>query len=311
MSATFTKSELEMVQKLLESMYPGHEFRWYVHSGGALGICPNPEHNDTKPSFSLYKRRGKWRYYCFGCGMKGVVDETFTTSASLRQFCERLLEQRESASSLSKIHDLSWTVGYCDSETVFGYLESRGIKRDAMEWWDVRAGVLDGEWHVVVPDKLMGEFTNFYQRRSVVRKEYWTSPGSKPIMKLWKFDKQLLFLVEGVFDAMAMYPYALPLLGKSLTMLQFRQLLRKVEDSNIKCIVVLLDGGEEEIARRLAERLVMSLMPSVGVGYGRLPRGEDPNSMVQKYGLTEFVMGMDVYSLIGDFDKVIGRFFCG
>lgn len=95
-----------------------------------------------------------------------------------------------------------------------------------------------------------------------------------------------LYLVEGVFDALPLYPYGLAAFGKNVTDEQLDLLAslvgadaaQEVEDAlaGTRRVVVCLDGDAWRDAESVAHRLVMR---GVRATYCHLPPGSDPGMM--------------------------------
>lgn len=55
----------------------GCKLNW-ADTDNAKAICPMPSHQDTKPSFCVYKKDDNvWQYWCWGCNVKGSVIDFF------------------------------------------------------------------------------------------------------------------------------------------------------------------------------------------------------------------------------------------
>lgn len=90
---------------------------------------------------------------------------------------------------------------------------------------------------------------------------------------------QEIWLVEGVFDALALFPYAVAAFGKNVTDEQLDRLIGYASGglSGAAEIYVCLDGDAWEECQALAARLVLRDVERVH--WVKLPPGQDPGSL--------------------------------
>jgi hypothetical protein len=288
------------ILKKLNTKFVDHEFNWSTYSGGALGICPF--HEDKDPSFSVYKVGVTWRYHCFGCGRSGVISELLDLESDINSEISDALSIIDSLFSTDAVsgeqqYDLSFTRPWDEDEEIVSYLtETRSVAPDILTSWNTRFATVLDEKLIYFPDKWWGEsYTNMYQRKpltpSVRYKRYWTSLGTKSLFHIDTWNSKLLILVEGVIDAMRMYPYAVPVLQKGLTEFQESQLLNRFEEVGYpEALIILFDGGcaESVVSWRVHKRISKILLGKTIVGVGRLPNGKDPADVGLQYLVDHF-----------------------
>jgi DNA primase len=115
------------------------------------GRCPNPKHNDSDPSFTVWEKTQSWA--CLGChnGKKGVEGNLGSDCFALVQFVDKiswmqaLIKLAERAGipvpddKNQKAYDYKKRLAIAYSKSlnnqVFNYLQSRGLTRDDMEEW--------------------------------------------------------------------------------------------------------------------------------------------------------------------------------
>jgi hypothetical protein len=136
----------------------------------------------------------------------------------------------------------------------------------------VMNGILCG-WQGRWPDDLDWKAAGF--------PKYFTLPGMPKRQILYNFDsaKQYPFVIveEGITDVWATGPFAVGLLGSSLSWPQQRAL--RVQWAGLP-IIVMLDGGDNELClmQHMVEELTSGQQQRSPVCYVRLPEGRDPGS---------------------------------
>jgi hypothetical protein len=122
--------------------------------------------------------------------------------------------------------------------------------------------------------------------------KYYTMPGLTKRQVLYNFDvaRQYQFVVvcEGCSDVWATGPWAVALLGKTLSHPQQQHLLMQWSG---KPIVIMLDGGENERSamQHMVEQLMVNGQRRCPICYVQLPEGRDPGSY---QGHSETLLGI-------------------
>ncbi|MCH1918475.1 DNA primase [Shewanella sp. A3A] len=107
-------------------------------------------------------------------------------------------------------------------------------------------------------------------------------------------DPQRVMIVEGYMDVVALaqfgIDYAVASLGTSTTSEQFQMLLRSAKE-----VVCCYDGDNagKEAAWRALETVMPLLKPANKVKFAFMPHGEDPDSLVRKFGKDNFEKTID------------------
>lgn len=235
---------------------------------------------DTK--FKLYANPTKGAYHCFRCGSAGYCDLAWLGPST-----------RVTVEAVPKDVDLGAPRGFAPlSEASLSlnpfrtYLKRRGLLEAALAVGTgaCMSGFFEGR--VVVPHIVGGVWAGFSARtiRPGVEPKYLYPRGMDRRNALWGLERALasgagVWVVEGVFDALALSPCGVAAFGKNLSVQQIDRL------AGLKVpITVCLDGDAWEdgmvLASRLADRGAQVL-------WTRLPPGEDPGTLGWK--VREFV----------------------
>lgn len=263
------------------------------------GYCPfHPDRGSRHPGFTANARTGLW--YCFSC-LEGGTAEEFIRRLGLPEY--RAEPQYERLSTLAdelrgeiralSVADLnlppSFTFIIGEEESVLGcraldYLtQTRGLSIEQILSYRIGycpKGAYKGR--VVIPVwGAEGELLYWVARRFMFSGPTYKYPsageagrGRNEVLFNWPEarTKNQVVICEGVFDAMAIGPHAVAILGKTASGTQ-QAMLRRMRASQL---VIALDGD----AHREAVALGRSL-----AGYGKdvrvaeLPEGEDPASL--------------------------------
>lgn len=137
------------------------------------------------------------------------------------------------------------------------YLNSRGINAIDIKRYNI--GVcIDGEYknRIIIPSYDASGNLNYFVSRSFLKDEYIKYKNPKNSKSIIPFElyinwKLPVYLVEGMFDAMAVKFNALPLLGKTLS----EEIKKKILQEKPPAIYIALDAD----AKRDALRIVKSI----------------------------------------------------
>lgn len=243
-------------------------------------------------------------FYCYRCEARGSCDLSWLGDVPVPQVNpDEVPEWSHEPDGFEVLTDAS-----ADSPSLrpyVTYLRSRQVWEQAKH---VGVGACtSGRYsgRVVLPMKDGDRWLGFSARQ--VRTERWRSKNYTPPKylypkgmdrsgTLWGMhwvphlkDKQHpLYLVEGVFDALPLYPYGLAAFGKNVTESQMDVLARLVGVVDPAAlwaeavlgaeprVIVCLDGDAWQEGRILARRLVAR---GVAATYARLPAGLDPGTL--------------------------------
>lgn len=167
-------------------------------------------------------------------------------------------------------------------------------RRDVFEYVEAIGGgaVLSGrfEGRVLLPHVVAGKWAG-YTARAIDGREpkYLHAKGMDRRRTLWGMqwvpdDFEPIWLVEGPFDALPLFPYGVAAFGKSVTPEQV-DMLAKMD----RPIVVALDGDAWAEGRALAMRI--TLRRHKDVRWAKLPPGKDPG--VIGWGVKAYVVRDD------------------
>jgi hypothetical protein len=247
--------------------------------------------------FKLHMNPGKGVYSCFRCGAGGRADLAWLGELRNEPPPETPQELLGPPDGFERLR-----ADTLSHRPFLRYLEKRGVLAEAGA---VGVGCcLHGRYagRVIFPhtfnstrwvgDTSMGSDASWmgFVARSIypeITPKYLYPAGMNRAGSLWGLhtpglNAYPLFLVEGVFDALSLYPNAVASFGKNVTDEQIDILL---DLKGITRLVVCLDGDAWEEARILQMRLKLR-DPERFVYWCRLPPGTDPCSLggkVKKY----------------------------
>lgn len=157
------------------------------------------------------------------------------------------------------------------------YLHSRRITPIDIRRYNI--GVcLDGEYknRIIVPSYNEVGILNYFVSRTFIKNEFIKYKNPKNSKKIIPFDMYInwnlpIYLVEGIFDAIAVRYNAIPLLGKSLP----NTLKQKIVEQRPPCVYVALDSDAIKDSLYIAKTLVNT---GINVHLVRLNE-KDPSEM--------------------------------
>jgi hypothetical protein len=252
-------------------------------TGWARANCPLCElrtsRADKNQCLGMRAATGFW--HCFRCGAAGVIElpEDFDTREPAKREAPEAVRMELPEGYLRLYEEPGW--GSWAAEPARAYLRARGVDDDTGH--DCQIGVcLEGRYRgrVVVPvldatgKTLLGWSARDYVGRS--DRKYLYPTGMQRAEILYNHAALLVptlapvFVVEGVFDAIALWPDAVACLGKP-------------SDSQIEAliagrrpVVVALDGDAWHESEMLAVQLRLE---GKRVGWLHLPAKKDPASV--------------------------------
>jgi hypothetical protein len=256
--------------------------------------CPEVR-GKADDDYKLYFNKHKSVGMCFKCATVVVLesDEEIPSLESIKEHFESMFgflfapPKREFE---VPEFDISFSVPAFEDKDVMNYLRGRNhpLSDELIVYWDLRACILKGKKYVLIPNKVVGNKTDYYQMRiaskDAPKNERWNSPNTsiKPLFKIHKFKWDDLVLVEGVFSATAVGANAVPLLGKYLTDRQQRQLLARFSTFGFpKRVFIVLDGGalEKKLANKIYYKLREMFITTTDIYKINLPYGKDPDEV--------------------------------
>jgi len=280
--------------------------RFTTASGFARCDCPycleRVGKEDHKACLAVNVRTG--RYNCWRCGARGRIrlageDGGFELQPAQVPSPE-VIPPPEGFLELCTHPGL----GSLAADEARDYLRSRGLV-DEDVWTAARIGCcLSGRWggRVVVPvlspgGVWWGWVSRVWQKRGGER-PYMTAPGMQlgGVGRLFNqaaitlVTEEPVLVVEGAFDALALWPDAVAVLGKP-TMAQIATL-----ETASRPVVIVLDGDAWEEAEMLALRLQFD---GVRAGYVRLPATKDPDEVDRAWLLAAARQSVEVGHVVG------------
>lgn len=254
-------------------------------------FCPERRHKeDTKFKLNLRPQAGKkgkvfGPWYCYACAAKGGGDLSWLGPGMVADpNAPKPGDWSEPPEGFARLDTKSIVL-----KPFIDYLDKRGVLEQAKA---VGAGAcIKGKYggRVVIPLKKAGVWVGFSARAiwPGIEPKYRYPAGMDRKGSLWGADwvphlkdKQApLYLVEGVFDALPLYPFGIASFGKNVTDEQLTMLVGLGHP-----IIVALDGDAWVECRNVAARLALR---EADVQWARLPPGEDPGTL--KFDLSKYV----------------------
>lgn len=228
------------------------------------------------PALSISRTHG-W-YKCWRCGTKGKID--------VQECDEQLAPIRVDQMELPPDFLALWESPGSDSEATLGarrYLDWRRVSESIIE--DARIGFcVFGKYsgRVIVPifsgdDDLVGwvgrSISPTTRLKYIYPKGAWRASALYNESALYVETDHPVFVVEGVFDALALWPNAVAVLGKPS-----HAQIRLIANAN-RPVVSLLDGDAWVESEALAGQLKI-LREDLLVGSVRLPNQKDPDDVL-------------------------------
>lgn len=249
-----------------------------VQRTGSLGKRPYSRH------LSLYRRDGQVLYLCFRCRAGGRVNSAVLrqlgiSSEDLNNLSEVFGDPSDCSNLEHTERDITSDIPSVDiSEETFparrgrAYFRRRGISGEAVEASGVRVCIPNAG---VFRDALAFPTLDAESPGTVYRLRFggYRMPGVKRESTLYGFGAirgaDNVWVVEGIFDALALWPEpAVALLGKDASRRQMERLCGLDRE-----LIVSLDGDAWEESKVLAQRLTLR---GARVSWVRLPAGRDP-----------------------------------
>lgn len=254
----------------------GLNVKGYSGNFETLVSCPNPAHNDHKPSASFNTSNGL--LYCFSCGY---------TSNAFKLASEQgiKLEKREIVYSKPDSEELWKEFEKAPLAKNNQYLQSRGLLSNAyVEYFDIRA-VKQGVVFLFrnTRNKLVG-----CQIRQYIKSPKYLTFGERTIFdmtKIMQFDpSEPIYLTEGVFGMIQGHKYGFQTLATIGAMLKKSSLERLQNWSKIYGVFDNDNAGLE------ASKRLLSVLPQAKIILGATADEMDWTNLHQNYEITSDVL---------------------
>lgn len=257
--------------------------------------CPNPDNH-------LYLNTNKGLFHCFRCGRGGTISklkedyeeqygESFDWSvddkrpwrdvdlnepfSSANEVTQK--QKREQSALPDDFHLIQEPDGSVLMRKAIEYLRKRGISLNRARYYELGIGkdTLSGRLVVPIYNETGERIVYYLTRRYLFGRMRYQNPRNEDVPR-GKSDVvfnscrvqtgSVIYLTEGVFDAMRVGPQAVAVLGKELSSAQMRIILGK----NPSKVIVALDAEEERGKLDIAR----SLEPYTSVEIIDLDRGD-------------------------------------
>jgi len=162
----------------------------------------------------------------------------------------------------------------------FGYLQKRGIEDTIIKSANIGACVA-GYWvnRVIIPCNHNGELFGWSARAITegLQPKYLYPKGMNRTSAMFNRDAlsvetdKPVYIVEGVIDALALFPHAVAVLGKPTA-----NHAQAIKREHKRPVVIALDGDAIHEGWSFSMQLKLD---GVNVGFLKLPPGEDPATM--------------------------------
>jgi DNA primase len=217
-----------------------------------------------------------------------TAQESFVQSLTLADVRRKILgegegkvEERRSMASLPEGYrtDFRATV---TGRAIYNYLRKRNLSPEVIR--ELKVGYsLQGDCNgaAIFPVFQKGELV-FWQARRVLfqsNNKYYSSSLDKTVVYGYDWiTEPMTYVVEGIFDAIALKPRSVGLLGKTISDHQIALLAEK----NITEVRVVLDGDAWDKCRELAKSIREKLWTVRTVSALRLRENRDPGDYIGK-----------------------------
>lgn len=211
--------------------------------------------------------------------------QTYYDTVGLNEVRRRLLEQPTEETKETKVASLPDGYRTDFEQTITGravlrYLRKRHVGTSLIK--ELKVGyAIEGDCNgsAIFPVIMNGNLV-FWQARKVLfqtKNKYYSSALDKSV--LYGYDwigGSSAYIVEGIFDAIALKPYSLGILGKTISNQQIALLAEK----NITDVSVVLDGDAWDRCRQLARQIRSKLWTVKRVKALRLDANQDPGDFM-------------------------------
>lgn len=187
------------------------------------GLCPNPQHNDTKPSWSINKTT--YLHHCFSCGYSGTLQGLLTelTGAAppdlertlkSEGFLQKMQEaRRDPAATLEPALPLltEWSLAHLLAAVPDKLLALRKLLRHAIDFFQVRYDKEAREWVMPIRSPAGALWGAQYRRVGSVMTRPTGIQKAQTLFGLSAIDRyDEAVLVESPLDAVRLYGCGIP-----------------------------------------------------------------------------------------------------
>lgn len=243
------------------------------------------------------------KYNCFKCGAKGRLFKSSVAFSSNIDVYNRLFDMfREIKEDEVSDNDEDSNTFYIpnikirDGTLAYEYLESRGLGRDIIDYYDMRLGTDELFGRIVIPNIVYGErgiFTDMYSARSYTNQEpkYKNPKDAKKsdiVFNLHRIEDNCenIYILEGAITAICTGKDGVATYGAHPSEAQISMIAAK-NAKNIYCNLDNDSAGREPNIK-LAEKM-SELCPESNVYLVFLPEGKDAADYGEKL-YHEYVM---------------------
>ena len=154
-------------------------------------------------------------YYCFKCHTKGVLFHT--KPGNSEKISQLLLDYYNYEDPINEVKDntiqhhflrFDNTTKIIDYSLAYYYLLERHITKEQIEFYNIRDGINENNGRIMIPNLMLGNWTDYYQGRSYLNLEpKYNNPlnidKSTIVFNLHNQQKhqKRIYIVEGVFSA--------------------------------------------------------------------------------------------------------------
>lgn len=261
--------------------------------------CPTPDEKKR-----LYINLELRVFYCFRCEHSGRVSLLMTTVPTKdRVEPHSLITEEEKR---ERGHRKSPDRGRKDwshnplGELALDYLNRRGVPKNLVKQLGlsyISDGYYKGRIRFPVHDLSRKEVYCFYRAflPDITPKVMFPSTGDTPVRKsaglfnaCWLDTSKFVYITEGEFDALTLFPRGVALLGNTMSPEQEGIFTQKV--GACVPVYVALDGDKRNNARKIARRLASNYDKVYLVKIGK----EDPNELGRE-GLLDYIFNRSVH----------------
>jgi len=249
-----------MLQQIIENkLQQLHKPFKYTGKEFIMTTCLSPTHNEKHPSFSINVETGKG--FCFACGYKVTkdfwitdeVDEEVERSIFYQRLKNKLITAEMTNGKYNIKDDVILPPKHSDISFLCKDNKYRGIPLDVYNKLEVYyCNVSKYKNRIVFPikenERVVAFTTRTLENNSKVKYIHSKGFNSKEIIYPYKFNKNFVVLVEGVFDAITLYHLNIPVICNWGVALNYNQnKIAKLLKNSVDTIYIALDNDQAGI----------------------------------------------------------------
>ena len=253
-------------------------------------------------------------YFCFKCHTKGVlIKSNLGNGEKVIPFLFDYFSVNDNKKDeivIPELIELNNVVKLTKGTLAYEYLNSRGITDEQINYYNLLSGIGDHFGRIIIPNLLIGKWTDFYQGRSYIgAKNKYTNPKnidkSNIVFNLHNQSKNQkdFYIVEGAFDAIRGGKDVGSIYGSSISEMQVK-LIDSYKFKNLHCC---LDGDSAGQLgnNKMANELLLNTSSNIYIC--KLPEDRDVGDMGENQ-FKEYVAKNERLYVNNKINSILGYF---